>query len=264
MPYLSDPRYVWRKSSKRSIRIWTFAPEDRDESIDHFLQTFSSEFIRLLDELPKDGLIIDVRGNGGGIILAGEQLLQLLTPAVIEPERMQFINTPLNLSIVRRHSPSPFSGFDLSPWLDSMEEAVRTGATYSRAFPITPPADANEIGQRYHGPVVLITDALCYSTTDIFAAGFQDHEIGVIIGIDNNSVMHALDQKMNIESVVDRKGRSAARAARGSPSPPTRGPGGRSPGRGRRATGLPTRRSSRLRRESCASWLPPRTPAGAW
>ena len=40
----------------------------------------------------------------------------------------------------------------------------------------------NLFGQRYYGPVALIIDALCYSTTDIFAAGFQDHEIGPVIG----------------------------------------------------------------------------------
>jgi hypothetical protein len=34
--------------------------------------------------------------------------------------------------------------------------------------------------------VVLITDARCYSTTDIFAAGFRDHDIGKILGTDEN------------------------------------------------------------------------------
>jgi hypothetical protein len=46
---------------------------------------------------------------------------------------------------------------------------------------------ANERGQHYHGPVVLITDARCYSATDIFAAGFQDHGIGHILGVDGNT-----------------------------------------------------------------------------
>jgi hypothetical protein len=31
--------------------------------------------------------------------------------------------------------------------------------------------------------VILIIDALCYSTTDIFAAGFQDHKVGKILGV---------------------------------------------------------------------------------
>ena len=35
--------------------------------------------------------------------------------------------------------------------------------------------------------MILITDALCYSTTDIFAAGFQDHGIGPILGTHANT-----------------------------------------------------------------------------
>ena len=38
------------------------------------------------DERFPDGLILDVRGNAGGLITAGEFLLQVLTPALIEPE----------------------------------------------------------------------------------------------------------------------------------------------------------------------------------
>src|SRR5205823_7290474 len=41
--------------------------------------------------------------------------------------------------------------------------------------------------QVYYGPVILITDALSYSTTDIFAAGFQDHKIGEILGTSDNT-----------------------------------------------------------------------------
>jgi C-terminal processing protease CtpA/Prc len=74
----------------------------------------------------------------------------------------------------------------LKQWLPSLERAISTGAPYSAAFPITPPARCNDIGQRYYGPVVLITDARCYSTTDIFAAGFRDHGIGLILGTDKN------------------------------------------------------------------------------
>jgi hypothetical protein len=64
-----------------------------------------------------------------------------------------------------------------------MEQAVMTGSTFSAGFPITPPDSCNDLGQRYFGPVVLITDPLCYSATDMFAAGFQDHGIGTVIGV---------------------------------------------------------------------------------
>jgi hypothetical protein len=86
--------------------------------------------------------------------------------------------------LVLNHSPSPLdASFDLGAWKPSIDLAVQTGAAYSTAHPITEPESANTVGQRYHGPVVLVTDALCYSATDMFAAGFQDHDIGPIVGI---------------------------------------------------------------------------------
>ena len=157
------------------VRIFSFSVPDPD--------AFIGEFIRLVQALPRRGLIIDVRGNPGGHIHAAERMLQLLTPQTIEPQKAQFINSPMNRMICRRHAPSAqFSGLDLKPWVSSIEQAVETGAVYSLGFPITPPSRCNDIGQKYHGPVLLIVDALCYSATDILAAGFQDHGIGLILG----------------------------------------------------------------------------------
>ncbi|SDZ81916.1 Peptidase family S41 [Thiothrix caldifontis] len=161
------------------IRIFSFNVENP--------HAFISEFVRLVESLPQKGLIIDVRGNGGGHIWASEGLLQLLTPTDISPEPMQFINTALNLRICKRHQASLLGEIDLGAWIPSILQSVETGATYSSAFPITPVDFANQIGQKYYGPVVLITDARCYSATDIFAAGFQDHEIGHILGVDANT-----------------------------------------------------------------------------
>ncbi len=160
------------------IRIFTFNVDDPT--------AFIEEFIRLVGLLPQNGLILDVRGNGGGHIHASEGLLQTLTPKRITPEPTQFINTPLNAEICARHAGNPV-GIELGPWLESIRESVSTGAIYSRGFPITPADFANAWGQRYHGPVVLVTDARCYSATDIFAAGFADHEIGPILGVDGNT-----------------------------------------------------------------------------
>jgi hypothetical protein len=111
-----------------------------------------------------------------------------LTPQRIEPEKAQFVNSPLNLQICRNHAPSThFSDLDLEPWVESIAQAVQTGAAYSLGFPITPPDRCNHWGQRYYGPVVLITDALCYSATDMFAAGFQDHQVGYLLGASANT-----------------------------------------------------------------------------
>jgi hypothetical protein len=156
------------------LRIRTFNVDDVD--------AFVGEVVRILELLPQDGLILDVRGNGGGVIMAGEQLLQLFTPRAIEPERLHFVNTPLTLELV-----SAFE--DLVEWRPSIAQAVETGSPFSDGFPIVPghAEDCNRLGQRYHGPVVLLIDPLCYSTTDIFAAGFQDHAVGPILGTGGNT-----------------------------------------------------------------------------
>lgn len=159
------------------VRIFTFSVDNP--------AAFVREFVRLIGKLPQNGLIVDVRDNGGGHIHAAEFTLQTLCPRRIAPEPVQFINTPVNLRICRTHQDNP--NIDLGAWVPSMEQAVETGATFSNAFPITPVAGANDIGQEYSGPVVLITNARCYSATDIFAAGFQDHGIGPVLGADDNT-----------------------------------------------------------------------------
>jgi len=149
------------------VRIHTFnVPDD---------VAFVQEFIRIVGILPQSGLILDVRHNGGGNIVAGERLLQVLTPRPIEPERFYFINSPLTLRICESQA-------SMADWKDSIAQAVETGAAFSDGFPLRPVEAYNDVGQRYQGPVVLVTDARCYSTTDIFSAGFQDHGIGKILG----------------------------------------------------------------------------------
>ncbi|HYC59295.1 MAG TPA: S41 family peptidase [Thermoanaerobaculia bacterium] len=139
-----------------------------------------NEFVRILRTLPVQGLILDVRGNGGGHINFGERLLQTLTPHPITPEPFHFATTSLTLRIAQS---VPW----LSQWDKPLQTALATGAGFSQGFPLTDPAACNDVGQVYQGPVVLVTDAFCYSTTDIFAAGFQDHGIGTILGCHDNT-----------------------------------------------------------------------------
>jgi len=138
------------------------------------------EFVRLLEQMPGEGLIIDVRDNPGGRMRAGERLLQTLTPKEITPEPLQFINSELNLRLCRLFP-------EYSDWAESIARAAETGATFSSSLPPGSSLFYNDRGQRYYGPVVLIANALCYSTTDIFVAGFQDHEIGKVIGTDGST-----------------------------------------------------------------------------
>jgi hypothetical protein len=110
------------------LRIRTFKPPEH--VADGFVG-FVREFIRLLGELPQDGLVVDIRGNPGGAIWASELCLQALTAHPLEPEPAQFAATTLNLRICRANQ-------DMAAWLPSMDQALETGATYSAGVPFTP------------------------------------------------------------------------------------------------------------------------------
>jgi hypothetical protein len=144
---------------------------------------FIPELERILGLVSQNGLIIDVRGNGGGFITSGERMLQLFSDHPVEAERLHFINTELTLDVAKSNALGGFA----NQWQQSIELSLLTAAVYSQGFPIESPDITNAIGQRYGGNVILITDARCYSTTDIFAAGFQDNKIGPILGVDNNT-----------------------------------------------------------------------------
>ncbi len=156
------------------LRIFTFHMQDQN------IEAFLNEAIRLLGLMPPAGLILDVRGNGGGYVIAAEFLLQFLTPRQITPEPFQFVTTPGTTGLARTVT-------DYGDWTPSLEEAVTTGAAYSTALPLYPGDLVNSVGQIYQGPVVLVTDAQCYSACDIFAAGFQDHQMGPVLGVDANT-----------------------------------------------------------------------------
>jgi hypothetical protein len=164
MPDMFSFRTVTGPGGSRGyIRIWTFMVDDED--------AFVTEFVRIAGLLPQTGLIVDVRGNGGGNILCAEKLLQVLTPASVEPVFLSFIKSQLTLAICKENefvASGPPSGSQWKP-------ARYTPGASSSAGRVQPAR------QRYQGPVVLITDPLCYSATDIFAAGFQDNRIGPIL-----------------------------------------------------------------------------------
>ncbi len=140
---------------------------------------FLMEVIRILSLVPQQGLILDVRSNPGGNILAGEYMLQLFSDRPIEPEPVYFRNTVYTMGFAENQY--------LAQWSNSIKLSVLTASVYSQGFPLADPKDANAIGRRYPGKVVLLTDAACYSTTDFFCAGFQDHEIGRILGTDERT-----------------------------------------------------------------------------
>ncbi len=177
-----DRRYGYLRiySFRPRMATWRWSVGKSEE--DRFVKAVQ-DLLEIMDRRAPDGLIIDIRDNPGGNIRAGERILQFLTPRRIEPMRFEFLASPLIRDLIGEAEDHPWNA-----WRSSLQDAPDTGATYSSGFPITrPPEKCNEIGQRYYGPVILVTSALSYSTSDIFAAGFQDHGIGKILGVDSTT-----------------------------------------------------------------------------
>lgn len=151
------------------LRIYAF-----DSDPDSFI----TELVRLIPQLPDRGLIIDLRANPGGYIVAAERALQLFTPNEIEPTRFSVLATEFTRAMA---TASASLRAELGPWKGSLDGAVRNGELYAQPIPITEPAEANDLGQHYGGPVVLVGDATTYSAGDLFSAGFVDNAIGPFI-----------------------------------------------------------------------------------
>jgi hypothetical protein len=137
------------------------------------------EVIHLLGELPQDGLIIDLRGNPGGLIWAAERLLQLFTPSRISPSRFSIIASDLTRSMTDASQ----NRRSLSPWRRTLLDAIGTGEVYSQSVPITPYERCNDVGQVYGGPVIAVVDSTTYSAADLFAAGFADNGVGTVVSV---------------------------------------------------------------------------------
>lgn len=149
----------WQNGEFGLLRIWSFDLRDDDG--------FIQEIIKLLDQLPRTGLVIDLRGNPGGLIWAAERLLQLFTPNRIEPALFSILATDLTRAMAAaRHNRQR-----LARWCRSLESATATGESYSRGLPLTPPERCNDTGQIYPGPVVAIVDANTYSAGDLLPRG---------------------------------------------------------------------------------------------
>nr|MBA2507270.1 S41 family peptidase [Nocardioidaceae bacterium] len=153
------------------LRLWTF-------DVDHSDQ-YLTEADRLLRAMPRQGLIIDLRSNPGGVIEVAERLLQLFTTTVIQPVRFALRATPAIAALTEADG----NGADLADWAASVTSALDLGEQYSQHLPISDPDRCNGRAVAYHGPVVAIVNANTFSSGDIFAAGITDHRIGQIVSI---------------------------------------------------------------------------------
>lgn len=153
------------------LRLWSF-------DVEHTTR-FVSEVADLLSQMPRKGLIVDLRSNPGGVIDTAERLLQLFTANHIEPARFACRATPAMVEITEADG----NGADLADWATSTRAALALGEEFSQHLPITDPDVCNQLRRAYTGPVVAVVDANTFSCGDLFAAGIADHGIGQIISV---------------------------------------------------------------------------------
>jgi hypothetical protein len=123
------------------------------------------------------GLIIDLRGNEGGLDCGNEILARLIdsdTPLAPDERRVRY-----------RHTPA-----DLNPYLDTWDESFRrlgeNGVDIGNGFLRLPDAEGVSVirpkGPRFRAPVIVLIDAQNSSATFQFAQVVQDARLGRLFG----------------------------------------------------------------------------------
>lgn len=156
------------------LDLETFVPEG-DASSDEVIHKIKA----LLQEAQPTtaALIIDMRSNGGGSIILAEGLTQLFTPNNVKTMPVRFLPNELNLSTFLASNQGRDNG-----WSQDTREGIAANSRYTKPRVITSNDAANRYGQVWFKPVVILTDANCYSACDLFAASMQDHGAATIIG----------------------------------------------------------------------------------
>ena len=158
----NDPEYGY-------LRIFTF------EVLPARVPEFVQDVANILRRAPEGGVVIDVRGNPGGNVHAAEGLLPLFAANPIARQSLQFLNTPEAIGLAGAvlgnmavGAPARLAEAAAAPFVFFPDELMARPQTPTR--------------QVYQGPVVVIVDANCYSASEMFAAGMQDHRLASIIG----------------------------------------------------------------------------------
>ena len=191
---LRDEGHPNAKFGYLKIRNFTGEGASTDEMVGEFQRILA----QMNDRAP-DGLVIDVRGNPGGDIRAAERMPQMLTDRRIAPAFFHLANTPAVQAMLRllrdemrsggnltveQAAKLPNAVLELGPWVDSADDSMKNGGPLTTGHQLTSVDSANNVGRVYRGRSVLVTDVGTYSAGDMFAAAYQDHEIGLVIGVD--------------------------------------------------------------------------------
>ena len=155
------------------MQLASFMPTS--SSVESIIQRVKEELVARRDS--SMGIIIDVRQNGGGAIKLAEEMTQLFTPSSIQTMPVTLLPNDLNMKMFLNSNGGAQNG-----WTQDITDAIRAHAPLTKPRVLTTPSEANRLGQVWFKPVVVLTDAACYSACDLFAAAMQDHAAATIVG----------------------------------------------------------------------------------
>lgn len=127
-----------------------------------------------------DGLIFDVRNNGGGDVAFADLLPQLFTKRSAQTLAFRMLNNDTNRWIFEKAK----LGGPMSPFVAALAQAKGTWRAFTKTARYTSKESANQFGQVYYKPVGLLTNAKCYSATDMFSCSLQDNGGCIVFGED--------------------------------------------------------------------------------
>lgn len=164
-----------------------------------------------------DGLIFDVRNNGGGSIVLADKLSQLFSRDEAQVINARLLNTNLNRKIFNE---SLLGDFLEPAWRDAINAVEGSDRIHTDLVAFTSDTEANDLGQSYYKPVAVLANARSYSATDLFTCSMRDNMGALVYGEDPltgaggaNVITHDLFNSFGPEEFVDLPGDHAMRVS---------------------------------------------------
>lgn len=152
--------------------------------------TFNSLF-EVVDNFPTNGLIVDIRGNPGGFVVNAKLLTDFLTNATTNSMPTVLRASSLTRKMANSRNLSEYAELEVKEWKAAVETGLElgskmTGPVGDILWPFIG-IHARLLPQAYFGPVVVVTDALSFSTADVYAALQRDTGAAWVVGVDDST-----------------------------------------------------------------------------
>ncbi|KAH6560251.1 hypothetical protein BASA62_000220 [Batrachochytrium salamandrivorans] len=174
---------IWENGGRNMgvISIESFTPVLKDTKEDTtFLVLIETIRNLLVNQLKNtDAILLDIRGNSGGLISVADGIIQLFKSDVTA-STFRYLKNDATKSLFYKGLSSN------NPWSKAWDATSDT-SRYSGFGSMSDSSIFNTFGQVYFNPVGVYTDGACHSTCEAFAAQIQDHGIGTIFGEDETT-----------------------------------------------------------------------------